>query len=111
MPLAWGWIAVIFIQPPAFAWLANPCFLIAVRVFFKGGYTFSVWLTAACLVLGISFFLLSSLHPMLVVFSGNGQVLYNPQPKIGFAVWMAAFFLIFLGAMYFRKYEDKLKEL
>lgn len=111
MPLAWGWIAMIFIEPPAFAWLANPFFVIAVRAFFKGRYTSSMWFTATCLVLGISFFLLSALQPMLVVFSGNGQVLYNPQPKIGFAVWMAAFFLVFLGAMYLRKHKGKLKDL
>lgn len=102
MPLAWGWIAMIFIQPPAFAWLANPFFIISVWAFFKDRYVFSMWLTASCLVLGTSFFLLSALHPMLVVFSGNGLVLYNPQPKIGFVVWMAAFFLVFLGAMYLR---------
>ena len=108
MPLVWGWIAIIFIQPPAFAWLANPFFLAAIRDFYCGRYQSSMWLATTCMILGIGFFPMSSLHPMLVVFSGNGQVFYNPEPKLGFLAWMAAFFTVFFAALSFRR-REKLK--
>jgi hypothetical protein len=95
--LTFGWIALIFLQTPAIAWLANPFFVLALRDFWRGLYRSSMWLAIACMLFGSSFFLLSLFQPMLVVFSGDGQNLYHPKPEIGFFIWMASFAAIFLA--------------
>jgi hypothetical protein len=93
---AFGWIALIFIQTPAMAWLANPFFVFALGEFWRGKYRSSMWLALACLIFGSSFFLFSMFQPMAVVFTGDGQVLYHPRPGIGFIIWMISFLVIFL---------------
>jgi hypothetical protein len=106
--LAFGWIALISVQMPAIAWLANPFFLFAIRDFWRRLYRSSMWLAVASLLFGSSFFLLSLFQPMLVVFSGNGQTLHHPRPEIGFAIWMFSFCVIFLAGAtlsWFRKCE------
>ncbi|HUA81230.1 MAG TPA: hypothetical protein VL997_12710 [Dyella sp.] len=105
--LAFGWIALIFIQTPAIAWLANPFFLFALRDFWRRQYQSSMWLAVACLLFGSSFFLLSLFQPLLVVFSGNGQTLYHPKQEVGFAIWMISFFVIFLASAVLSRPETR----
>jgi hypothetical protein len=95
--LAFGWIDLIFIQTPALAWLANPFFALALFEFWRGQYRSSMWLAMACVMIGASFFLFSAFQPMLVVFTGDGQTLYHPEPEPGFISWMASFVIILAG--------------
>jgi hypothetical protein len=95
--LTCGWIAIIFIQTPALAWLANPFFAFAFFEFWRGRYRSSMWLAVACMIFGASFFLFSMFQPMLMVFTGDGQILYHPKPELGFISWMASFLIVVVG--------------
>jgi hypothetical protein len=94
--LVLGWIPMIFVQPAALAWLANPFFLVAIYKFYVRNYWSSMWVSGACILLAGSFFPICWLRPMLLVFTGAGETINHPRPNVGFIAWMAAFLIVFV---------------
>jgi hypothetical protein len=95
-PFLFGCVPMIFVQPAAVAWLANPFFLAAIYKFYVGNYWSSMWISGACMLLGASFFPICWFQPMLMVFTGLGETINHPKPGFGFVAWMAAFLIVFV---------------
>jgi hypothetical protein len=99
LPLVCGGIAALFMQVAAFSNLANPVFFAASLAYGFGKNRISATLAVISMLIGASFFPLSSSHPVLIPFSGRGETLNHPEPMIGFVLWMTSFLLIFLGSI------------
>jgi hypothetical protein len=101
-------VAMLFMELAAFAWLANPIFLSALITYGFGKDRISIALAAAAIAVGWAFFPLSVNQPVLIPFSGMGEMLNYPKPMVGFYLWIASFLAIFLGALLsiFRRRRD-----
>lgn len=97
--LPFGPVAMLFLEFAASAWAANPIFFGALLSSGFGRYRLSAILAAMSLAIGAAFFPLSALHPVIIPLSGEGETLNYPKPILGFYLWMAAFFVIFLTAL------------
>ena len=97
-PLVFGAVAVLFAQVAAISFLANPSFFAAFIAYCAREYKLSEKCSAASFVLGLAFFPLDWIRPVMLLFSGEGETLNHPIPMIGYAVWMLTFLTTYLGA-------------
>lgn len=109
LPLVFGVVAVLFMEFAAFSFLANPVFIVAAFAYGFGKNKVAAQLAAASVSLGASFFPLSSMRPVFVPFSGQGEIINHPKSEAGFWFWMAAFFIVFSGALISHQREKRAK--